>query len=48
MASDFDLIVRGGLIVDGTGGDPFEADIAVAYFFSPRSRREFDAEFRSG
>ena len=29
MASDFDLIVRGGLIVDGTGADPFEGDVAV-------------------
>ncbi len=26
---DFDLIIRGGLIVDGAGGEPFEAEIAV-------------------
>ena len=30
MAIDVDLAIRGGLVVDGTGGDPFEADIAVA------------------
>jgi N-acyl-D-amino-acid deacylase len=29
MAAQFDLIVRGGTIVDGTGSEPFEADIAV-------------------
>jgi N-acyl-D-aspartate/D-glutamate deacylase len=28
MAS-FDLVVRGGLVVDGTGAAPFEADIAI-------------------
>ena len=27
---DFDLVIRGGLVVDGSGGEPFEADIAVA------------------
>jgi len=27
--SDFDLIVRGGTIVDGAGGEPFEGDVAV-------------------
>lgn len=26
---DADLIVRGGTIVDGTGGDPFDADVAI-------------------
>jgi N-acyl-D-amino-acid deacylase len=25
----FDLVIRGGTVVDGTGGDPVEADIAV-------------------
>jgi N-acyl-D-aspartate/D-glutamate deacylase len=25
----FDLVVRGGMIVDGDGGAPFEADVAV-------------------
>src|ERR1700744_2050892 len=30
MAREFDLVIRGGLVVDGSGGDPFEADVAVA------------------
>ena len=29
MAHEFDLIVRGGMVVDGTGAAPFEADVAV-------------------
>ncbi len=29
MAREFDLVVRGGLVVDGTGSDPFEADVAI-------------------
>jgi N-acyl-D-aspartate/D-glutamate deacylase len=29
MADAIDLIVRGGTIVDGTGGEPFVADIAI-------------------
>lgn len=24
-----DLVIRGGLVVDGSGGDPFEADVAI-------------------
>jgi N-acyl-D-aspartate/D-glutamate deacylase len=27
--SDHELIVRGGTVVDGTGGDPREADVAI-------------------
>jgi N-acyl-D-aspartate/D-glutamate deacylase len=30
MATEFDLVIRGGLVVDGGGGEPFEADVAVA------------------
>jgi N-acyl-D-aspartate/D-glutamate deacylase len=29
MAREFDLVVRGGLVVDGRGAEPFEADVAV-------------------
>jgi N-acyl-D-amino-acid deacylase len=29
MPRDFDLVIRNGLVVDGTGSEPFEADIAV-------------------
>jgi len=28
MAVQFDLIVRGGTIIDGTGAEPFEASAA--------------------
>lgn len=30
MQDDFDLIVRRGLVVDGTGSEPFEGDIALS------------------
>jgi N-acyl-D-amino-acid deacylase len=29
MAAQFDLVVRGGTVLDGTGGEPREADVAV-------------------
>lgn len=28
---DFDLLIQGGWVVDGHGGDPFQADIAIAH-----------------
>ncbi len=27
--NDYDLVIRNGVVVDGTGGEPFEADVAV-------------------
>jgi len=30
MSERLDLVVRGGTIVDGSGGEPFEADILVS------------------
>lgn len=24
-----DLVIRGGTVIDGRGGDPFEADVAI-------------------
>lgn len=30
MAAEFDLVIRGGTVADGTGGDLLEADIAVS------------------
>ena len=29
MAQDYDLIVRNGAVVDGTGAEPFAADVAI-------------------
>jgi N-acyl-D-aspartate/D-glutamate deacylase len=29
MASDYDLVIRRGAVVDGTGASPFEADVAI-------------------
>ncbi len=29
MAAQWDLVIRGGMVVDGTGGDPRKADVAV-------------------
>jgi N-acyl-D-aspartate/D-glutamate deacylase len=30
MATQFDLVIRNGLLVDGTGAEPSEADVAIA------------------
>src|SRR5579864_5413053 len=30
MPHAYDLVVRGGLVADGTGAEPFEADVAIA------------------
>ncbi len=50
MTGDFDVVVRGGLVVDGTGAEPFEADVAIAGgriaaigSVSGRARTEIDA-----
>jgi N-acyl-D-aspartate/D-glutamate deacylase len=29
MSSEYDLVIRGGTVMDGNGGAPFEADVAV-------------------
>src|SRR3954452_5073801 len=29
MSTDYDLVVRGGTVLDGSGGDPFPADVAI-------------------
>src|SRR6201996_9452804 len=30
MTQRYDLVIRGGTVVDGSGGEPFVADIAIA------------------
>ena len=49
----FDLVIRGGTVVDGTGGDLTEADVAVqggrivaVGHVSERGRQEMDASGR--
>jgi len=52
--SDFDLLIRGGLVVDGTGGAPFEGDIgisgtrivAIGKGLAGKPRTEIDAKDR--
>ena len=51
MAHDYDLVIRNALVVDGTGMEPYEADVAVAADriyavgkVSGRGREEISAE----
>jgi N-acyl-D-aspartate/D-glutamate deacylase len=39
MASEFDIVIRGGTIMDGNGGTPFVGDVAVKDGNPPRSGR---------
>src|SRR5215469_11705990 len=51
MAHEADLVIRGGLIADGSGGEPFAGDVAVSSGIitavgpkvSLRGREEIDA-----
>ncbi len=50
MAAQFDLVIRGGTIVDGSGGEPFTGDVAIADGviravgpIAARGREEIDA-----
>ena len=50
MAAQFDLVIRGGTIVDGSGGQPFTGDVAIADGviravgpIAARGREEIDA-----
>jgi len=50
MTTTHDLVIRNGLVVDGSGGDPTEADVAIdgdriaaVGAISPRGREEIDA-----
>jgi len=52
MADSADLVLRGGMVVDGDGGEPYEADVAVsngriaavARSYGGRGREEIDAK----
>jgi N-acyl-D-aspartate/D-glutamate deacylase len=53
VTDNADLVIRGGTVIDGTGGEPFEADIAVADEriigigrISSNGREEIDAKGR--
>jgi N-acyl-D-aspartate/D-glutamate deacylase len=52
MAEMVDIVLRGGTVVDGSGGEPFEADVAVSHgkihaverSYSGRGAEEIDAK----
>jgi N-acyl-D-aspartate/D-glutamate deacylase len=51
MAQDVDLVIRNGRVVDGTGVEPFDADIAISDgrivevgSLSTRGREQIDAQ----
>jgi N-acyl-D-aspartate/D-glutamate deacylase len=51
MKSELDLVIRGGLLVDGSGADPYEADVGIVGDriedvgkIAVRARRELDAQ----
>jgi N-acyl-D-aspartate/D-glutamate deacylase len=53
MGIEADLVIRGGTVVDGTGGAPYPADVAIADGRIsaigpnlPRGREEIDANGR--
>src|SRR5260221_6835307 len=53
MTHDVDLVIRNGLVVDGTGGAPFNADVAISGgriaqvgAVPARGREEIDAQGR--
>jgi N-acyl-D-amino-acid deacylase len=44
-----DLVIRGGTVIDGRGGDPFEADVAMPARLPPsaKSRIVASGEFKA-
>src|SRR3546814_5316508 len=44
MAREFDLVVRGATIVDGSGGEPYEGDVGIA---GDRRSEEHTSELQS-
>ena len=51
MPAEYDVVIRGGLVVDGTGAEPRQADVAIAQGIiqavgrvAGRGREEIDAE----
>ena len=51
MPAEYDVVIRGGLVVDGTGAEPRQADVAIAQGIiqavgrvAGRGREEIDAK----